>query len=355
MNFNKNSNEILEEMLNEMPDEYEKSKGYFLWDIFKAIAISIKNILSKITVVAKKLDINNLEGIELEKFITQRTGIERKKATYSNCTITVKGNGNIKVGDLFETEGLIQFKSTEDKLIEEIGTINAQCVFSGKIGNVSANSIKKIPITIQGINSCTNLESAIGGYDAENDADLKNRYFERLREPATSGNIYHYKRWAKEVNGVGDAKVIPLWNGNNTVKTVIINDERLPADEELINKVQQHIDPDITGEGKGEAPIGAFCTVSSADAKNINISVRAIFSKNSDKEQIKNKVIENIKLYLKEIAFIKNTLSYAIIGSKILDIEGVIDYSQLTINNNTINIECEEDEVFVLERVDFIE
>lgn len=355
MNFNKNSNEILEEILKEIPNEYEKSKGYFLWDILKAISISIKNILSNVTFVASKLDINNLEGNELEKFINQRTGIERKNATYSTCTITVNGNGNIKIGDLFETEGLIQFKSLENKTINETGTINTQCVSSGKIGNVSANSIKKMPITIQGISSCINSHSAVGGYDAESDIDLKNRYFERLREPATSGNIYHYKRWAKEVEGVGDARIIPLWNGNNTVKTIIINNERLPADDELINKVQEYIDPEITGAGKGQAPIGAFCTVASAKAKNINISVKAMFSKNSNKEQIKNKVIENIKLYLKEIAFIKDTLSYAIIGSKILDIEGVIDYSQLTINNQTINIECDEDEVFVLERVDFIE
>lgn len=243
----------------------------------------------------------------------------------------------------------------ETKNIVDIGTINIQSVLSGKIGNVPANSIKKIPITLQGINNCFNENETEGGYDEEIDNDLKQRYFERLREPATSGNIYHYKRWAKEVEGVGEARVIPLWNGHTTVKVIIINSDREPADENLVEKVQLYIDPNITGEGRGEAPIGAFCTVVSAKPKNVTISVKAIFSKNFDKEQIKKKVIENIKLYLKEIAFIKDILSYAIIGSKILDIEGVIDYSDLKINNQTSNIECEQDEVFLLERVDFIE
>ena len=73
------------------------------------------------------------------------------------------------------------------------------------------------------------------------------------------------------------------------------------------------------------------------------------------KEQLKKKVTENIKTYLKEIAFKKDILSYAIIGSKILDIDGVIDYSDLKINNQTSNIECEQEEVFILERIDFIE
>ena len=146
-----------------------------------------------------------------------------------------------------------------------------------------------------------------------------------------------------------------LWNGHTTVKVIIIDSDRQPADESLVEKVQQYIDPNITGEGRGQAPVGAFCTVVSATSKDITISVKAVFSKNYDKEQLKKKVTENIKTYLKEIAFKKDILSYAIIGSKILDIDGVIDYSDLKINNQTSNIECEQEEVFILERIDFIE
>lgn len=355
MNFNKNSDEILEDFLGEIPDIYEKRKGYFLWDMLKAISIRLKDTLFKLTFVASKLDVNNLTDEELERFINQRTGIERKKATHSQGVITVKGNGTISVGDLFETEGLVRFESIETKNIIEQGTINIHAVEAGKIGNVPSNTIKKMPITIQGISSCINEIETEGGYDSETDEDLRQRYFERLREPATSGNIYHYKRWAKEVEGVGEARVIPLWQGHTTVKVVIIDNDRLPADEILVEKVQEYIDPGITGEGRGQAPIGAFCTVVSATPKSINISVKAIFIKNHDKEQIMKKVVENLKEYLKEIAFKKDILSYAIIGAKILEAEGIIDYSDLEINNQTANIECEQEEVFVLEGVDFIE
>ncbi|WP_250277205.1 baseplate J/gp47 family protein [[Clostridium] colinum] len=355
MNFNKKSNEILEEILQGIPDTYEKRKGYFLWDILKAISIRMCDTLKSLTIVSSKLDINNLTGTELERFITQRTGIERKKATYSQGVVTVKGNGTINIGDIFETEGLIRFEAIEQKNIIDMGNVNIRCVTAGKIGNVPINSIKKMPVTIAGINSCNNETETEGGYDEEIDIDLKNRYFERLREPATSGNIYHYKRWAKEVEGVGDAKVIPLWNGHTTVKVIIVDNDRLPADENLVKKVQEYIDPNITGEGRGQAPIGAFCTVVSATPKTISISVKAVFSRNYDKEQLKKRIIENITLYLKEIAFKKDVLSYAIVGSKILDVEGVIDYTDLKINNQTSNIECNQEEVFTLERVDFIE
>ncbi|WP_317366331.1 baseplate J/gp47 family protein [uncultured Tyzzerella sp.] len=355
MNFDKTPNEILNEFLQEIPDNYEKRKGYFLWDIIKAISIRMCSTLKKLTFVASKLDVNNLKGVELERFIKQRTGIERKNATYSQGVITVKGNGTVNIGDLFETDGLVRFEAIEQKNIIGTGTVNIECVTAGKIGNVPINSIKKMPVTITGINSCNNELQTNGGYDEETDTDLRNRYFERLREPATSGNIYHYKRWSKEVDGVGDARIIPLWQGHTTVKVIIIDNDRLPADESLVENVQEYIDPNITGEGRGQAPIGAFCTVISATPKGINISVKAIFSKNYDKEQLKKKVTENIGLYLKEIAFKKDFLSYAIVGSKILDIEGVLDYSNLTVNNQTSNIECQQEEVFVLEGIEFIE
>ena len=32
-----------------------------------------------------------------------------------------------------------------------------------------------------------------GGYDAEGDSELLNRYLEYVRDPPTSGNIAHYK------------------------------------------------------------------------------------------------------------------------------------------------------------------
>lgn len=355
MDYNKNSNEILEDFLQQVPNEYEKRKGYFLWDILKAIAIRLSDTLSSLTNVSKKLDVNNLSGTELSRFIEQRTGLVRKQATHSIGVLNIKGNGTINIGDLFETEGLIRFEAIEQKHIVDTGTVNIRCVTAGKVGNVPINTIKKMPVTLQGITNCNNEFETDGGYDEETDEDLRNRYFERLREPATSGNIYHYKRWAKEVEGVGDARVIPLWNGHTTVKVIIIDTDRLPADDLLIQKVQEYIDPNITGKGRGQAPIGAFCTVVSAIPKNINISVNAIFSKNYDKEQLKLKIAENIKEYLKEIAFKKDILSYAIIGSKILEVEGVIDYSNLTINGQTSNIECLSEQVFVLEGVRFVE
>lgn len=355
MDYRKSTDEIQNEMLAEVSDDYEKTKGYFLWDILKAIAICIKSLLENLQAVAGTLDVENLSGDSLERFIYQRTGIERRQATYSEGIVTVKGNGTVTKGDFFETEGFIRFTAIETVVVTGEANVIVQAVDAGTSGNVPANTIIKMPVTIPGISECTNKEATSEGYAEEADEDLKLRYYDRLRIPATSGNIYHYKQWAKEVPGVGDAKVFPLWNGNNTVKVVIIDQERKPASEELVSDVQNYIDPGITGTGAGEAPIGAFCTVESATGKDINISVKIVLAAGYDSTVVKKSIEEKVEGYLKEIAFVKNYLSYAVIGATILDVEGVLDYESLTINDVTSNIECGDTEVMILRGVVLIE
>lgn len=351
MDYRKSADSIQKELLSEIEDSYEKSKGYFLWDILKAVAVGMKNLLEKLQIVSDKLDIENIYDEERERFIFQRTGITRRQATFSEGVITVKGNGIVKKGDLFETEGLIRFKAVETVNVIEQADIIVKAVTAGAIGNVPMGSITKMPITIQGITSCTNHTATEGGYQQENDKDLLVRYYERLREPATSGNIYHYKRWAKEVEGVGAVNVFPLWNGDNTVKIVIIDLERQPASDELVEKVQNYIDPNSTGTGQGQAPIGAYCTVESAKPKIINVSVLLHVSKYVVLEVIKKEIENKIIEYFKQIAFEQEYASFAQIGANILSVENVLDYENMTLNGLTQNITCQKYEVMILGEV----
>ena len=351
MDYRKSADSIQKELLSEIEDSYEKSKGYFLWDILKAVAVGMKNLLEKLQIVSDKLDIENIYGEERERCIFQRTGITRRQATFSEGVITVKGNGIVKKGDLFETEGLIRFKAVETVNVIEQADIIVKAVTAGAIRNVPMGSITKMPITIQGITSCTNHTATEGGYQQENDKDLLVRYYERLREPATSGNIYHYKRWAKEVEGVGAVNVFPLWNGDNTVKIVIIDLERQPASDELVEKVQNYIDPNSTGTGQGQAPIGAYCTVESAKPKIINVSVLLHVSKYVVLEVIKKEIENKIIEYFKQIAFEQEYASFAQIGANILSVENVLDYENMTLNGLTQNITCQKYEVMILGEV----
>ena len=340
--------DIQNKILNGISDIYEKAKGYFLWEITKGVAMALKDTSDRVAEDALKLDIYNLTGDELENYTYRNEGISRKPAACAVGFVRVKGKGTVNAGDLFETDGLIGFTADEACDVDGEADIAVTAREAGLKGNVPAESVINMPVTISGINECTNPEPMTGGYDAEGDSELLNRYLEYVRDPPTSGNIAHYKAWAKEVVGVSDAYIIPLWNGPNTVKVIIIDQKHLPADEELVQDVQEHIDPGISGTGEGQAPIGAFCTVAAAGAKTIDISAAIITAEGYDREKVKNSIKDILAGYFSDLAFRQYYISYAKIGAMILEAEGVLDYRDLLVNSLTSNIECTREEVFVL-------
>lgn len=329
---------ILNRMLANINDEIDKGEGSLIYDSLSPSSKEFSNAYSKLDDIIARLDIENLSGEELEKRIYQRTGIIRKSSTFAHKYVKIIGNSNIKIGDLFETPWGIQFKAIENKTIVNEGTVNIEAVISGSIGNIPVNQITKMPVIIPGVVSVTNPEATEGGYDAESDSSLLERYYERVKTPPTSGNKAQYKSWAKEVTGVGDAMVYPTWNGDNTVKVVIIDSNRNPATSELVTVVQNYIDPGITGRGEGIAPIGAKCTVESATGKSINISFTALKDSAYTNEQRQANFEKAFEEYLKSIVYKESSISYTKIGALIISTQGFLDYSNLTVNGGTANI-----------------
>ncbi|QMV43749.1 baseplate J/gp47 family protein [Cohnella cholangitidis] len=344
--------EIRNQLLARVPDEYDKMVGSFIYDSLAPVAIQFESLDNDLSNLRRMLDIENLTGDDLAKRIYDRTGIIRKPATFAVGSVVVTGNGAISIGDLFETASGFQFSATESKSITGSGSVEIRAVIDGPSGNVPANQITMIPVTIAGITGVNNPAPTLDGFDSETDADLLVRYFERIRTPATSGNKSHYKNWAKEVTGVGDARVIPLWSGPNTVKVVIIDSDRKVASTQLVDDVQTYIDPGITGLGEGVAPIGAYATVSSAAGLSIDVGVSISLSVGFTLEQATDNVEVSLTEYLKDIAFSESIVSYAKVGAAILDSDGVEDYSGLTVNGGTSNVAVGFEQVAVLGSVD---
>lgn len=351
--------ELRADILNNISDEHEKSKGNLTYDIPAATAIVLNKTYDKLKELTDKVDVDNLEGEDLTRYVKQRRGLKRKLATKAKAILTITGEANINTGDLFETQAGTQFSSTQAISIVGSGTILAEAVIPGESGNVGANTITLMPVTIQGVVSITNIAPSYDGFAEESDAALRERYYEAIQRPATSGNVFHYMVWAKEVPGTGDAKVISLWNGDNTVKVVVINANKEPASSDIVNAVQEYIDPKGTfiaeenrwtlwGTGSGQAPIGAYCTVISAAGFVLNVSVDIMEEEGYLAEEVKTNIEENIAAYLQAIAFKQNYISYAIVGSIIVQTDGVADYQNLKLNNTTANVNIGNEQVAIL-------
>lgn len=228
------------------------------------------------------------------------------------------------------------FKTIESVTIGNTGdvTVKAESEDIGKDSNVNANTITEIVTAVDGLKSVTNEEASYDGFDEENDKDLLQRLLFKVRQPATSGNAYHYMQWAQSVNGVGQVKVLPLWNGAGTVKVLLVDVNNESANTSLLDRVKAVI--------AKEAPIGATVTVTTPTIMNVNISFR-VTKGNTNNEAVKRILNEEFKRQ----TFSMNYISYANIGKALLaNVEtGIIDYSDLRVNGGTTNITITDDQL----------
>lgn len=90
-------------------------------------------------------------------------------------------------------------------------------------------------------------------------------------------------------------------------------------------------------------PVGADLTVGTAEEIAINVSCKIEMTGN-----VTENIKKNISEYLTKISFSKGYVSYAKIGQAILNTDGVIDYTNLTVNQSTNNVPITETQIAVL-------
>lgn len=344
--------DVLQKLLDEIPDTYQKTVGFPTWVILKAFALGIEQGLELISKSYTRLNPENLTGSDLDTYIYYRSDISRTQAVFAGGTVTVYGNGTINIGDVFATDGGVRFISGEKVTVNGEADVLVACEVAGTIGNVPAESIKIMPVTIAGISSCTNKAPITGGYDEETDEHLLERFVLNLQKPPTSGNIWQYMQWALSVNGVGDVKVFPLGHGDHTVDVVLLGSDGKPASDDVVLNVQNYIDPDSSGVGSGVAPIGARAFVSPATALEVNISVNVQMLSSGEQEAVKEGIRKTIENYFANIAFVQDYVSFARVGEAILDVIGVKDYSDLKLNGTSGNLEVTERQVPILAQLE---
>ncbi|MCR4719707.1 MAG: baseplate J/gp47 family protein [Firmicutes bacterium] len=334
--------EILSRLLSNISDEYDKSVGSFFYDVEKPVSDELETVYSQVEDILKNGFAKTAEGKYLDNKVAEQ-GLIRKPATAATVMVKISGaqGSEISKGDKVASDELV-FTVTENAVIDVDGFVyvTASCDTPGKIGNIPVGAINRFPVTLPGLVTVTNEEAATGGYDEETDDELRERYFEKVSLPATSGSKHHYEAWAKEVSGVGDAKCIPLWNGAGTVKVIIINADKGVASSELIAEVTAHIEEN--------RPIGASVTVESAEPLIIDISVSLVLGNGLTEEVAIGRITEKVTDFLQNNAFSATYISFAQIGSCILNCEGIMDYTDLTINGGTENVTVSETSVPVL-------
>lgn len=362
---------ILSRMLDKVPSDIDKSEGSFIWDAQAPVAF----MLSEAALWAQELlrrgfastaasDDARFRSAELD-LRTAEHGITRREAVASTGHVLFKGKPGTKVpagtfvatpADDVSGELAVEFVTTQAALLDENGTASAaiRAVTAGKNGNVSAGVIQVMFSSVSGIASVTNPEPTRSGADTESDQSLLERFYAKVRSQGTSGNKAQYMLWANEIAGVGGVEVVPLWQGPGTVGLYLLDTDKRAASADIVEAVQQHIDPTRDGQGEGLAPAGPVVTAMPAEEVAIHIAVKVqrTQEKPSTLEEIRNLIAVGTQTYLQQIAFNRKDplVRYTRIAAVLLDIPIIVDYSELTINGNASqqNIEIGSGQVAVL-------
>ena len=350
---------ILKRLLSHVSDGVDKGEGSYVWDAHAPVAIELVFVRMALQ---RALELGFAQTTDLEHLVMRAAehGVAQKKATKATGTIKITGKAGSIVPKRLQlaTEAdadldvkSVFFVTTKEMTIPDSGEVEVpiEAQDAGSSGNVAAGSIVVLAQSRKSISAVINSSATTGGTDDEDFGSLLYRYLEKVRNPGTSGNIADYKQWATSVDGVGAAHVIPLWAGEGTVKVVIIDNDKKPANAEIVTAVQKYLSVDA-GTGDRMAPIGATVTVVPATTKPVNIQASLLLDRDSgiSKVEVEKSLKTKLDAYLKKLAFQASTIRYARIGAIILEEDGVVDYNAYTLNGGTGNISIADDEVALL-------
>lgn len=330
-------NTYLDRMLGRVSNQYDKAVGGYFFDMLEPVSEELADIDSENLKMLDRGFADTAEGADLDRVVGE-IGMSRKIGAYASVVLRFSGEDGeiIPYGTQANSE-TASFTTTEQGTIAGgYVDVTAICEVYGSAGNVAANTINKCKLSDITV---TNPAAAAGGVDNETNTALRERYYFEVQHPPGSGNKYDYIRWALEVDGCSGAKCYPLWNGNGTVKVVIIGQSGT-ASTDLIHAVKMHIE--------SKRPVGAEVTIAAATPVAINVAVTLLYEDGYTANEMLEAAKTVIKNDLQKIAFKSIEVSFARIGALLYVLPGVRDYSNLKINGGTANIVIDDDEIAVL-------
>lgn len=319
-------------------------EGGFLDHIFGPVALELWTLYSALDAVLPIAFVDESSGTYIDARSAEY-GIERKAGAKATAVMDLTGKAGtvVPAGTAFITPEGMEFDLLEAvTLTGGSGQGAVVAVAVGSAYNVEAGAITQMVVTLPGLDAWTN-EAAVGGADAEADDALFGRLSAHLQQPSTSGNVYDYEQWALAVDGVGAVRVSPLWAGPGTVKVLVAGPEREPVDEAVVDACTAYI--------AAQRPIGATVTVRSAEGLAIDVAAVVTVEAITTPETVAEALRARLDECLKSIAFTGQNLLYNRVAYILLGIDGVSDYTALTINGGTGNVEIGPEQVPVLGEV----
>lgn len=331
---------IKQRILDNINIDIDKREGSFTSNMVSPLAEELAKAYINIGDILSLGFIDDTFDTFLDKRVSE-FGVYRKEGVKATGEIKVEGKegATITNGTLVKANDLY-FTVLNDI---ELPTDNVLYVEANEVGykyNLLANTEFELVEKNDKVTKLVNETNFSKGVDVESDEDLRKRFIKIVNNPSASGNKAHYEEWALEVDGVGRAIVYPLWNGNGTVKVMIIGNDNKAVSEDIINNCKLHIEENM--------PIGVSLTVVTPTSLNISIKATIELKEGYDIEDIKLDFEASLNEYLKGVT---NELTYSKVYGLLVNHSGVEDATSFTINDNNINISISEDKIINISEV----
>ena len=342
-----------------MSNAYENIKQRILdninIDIDKREGSFTSNMVSPLSEELAKAYINMSDILSLgfiednfDAYLDKRVsefGVYRKTGTKAIGEIKVTG----QEGAIIENGTLVKANDLYFTVLNdiELPTDNILYVEANEVGykyNLLANTEFELVEKNDKVTKLVNETNFSKGVDVESDEELRKRFIKVVNNPSTSGSKNHYEEWALEVNGVGRAIVYPLWNGNGTVKVMVVGNDNKPVLEDVRKNVEDHITENM--------PIGCQLTVTTPTNLDATIVATIELKEGYEIEEVKQEFEAKINEYLKSVT---NEFTYSKVYGLLANIIGIEDIGTLTINGGNSNITISEDKIINISEINISE
>jgi len=339
---------ILQRMLNRVLSEnpnLDTREGSIIYNALAPAAVELINAYIQLDFILN----NTFADTASRDYLIQRAA-ERGLAPYPSTYAILQGEFNIDVpiGSRFSLAN----EALNYTVISRIsaGMFRLQCETIGSVGNNALGQL--IPIDyVEGLTSAQLTAVLTPGEDEEETEAFRKRYFDSLNAEAFGGNIKDYKEKVNALPGVGGVKVYPIWNGGGTVRLAIVASDYSVPDPDLIESVQTAVDPTTNqGKGVGFAPIGHVVTVTGVTSATVNITTEITYQDEWDWDDVKSYAEAAVDSYFTELAQAwddNDTLIVRIsqIETRFLDLPGIVDIANTTLNGIAANLILGADEI----------
>ena len=363
--------QLLEDVLNNAPEGIDTRQGSIFYDAVSGPLLKIAKLYTDLDLIVEMMSIATATGKALDSRASEQ-GVFRLAATRAKYLVTFEGVMP-QTGERFYTNGQYFTLKNGEESGQPIYYLEAEAAGIG--GNDIYKGTPAVPVNnIEGLISATFGTIYENGSNEEDDESLRTRAQEKIAGPAENGNRQHYKTWCESIDGVGRARISPLWNGPNTVKAVLIDTTGKPCGTAKVAEVQEYIDPAtkgytaivdgrtyIVGDGLGEgaANLGAHFTAAAAIPLVINVSFTAELASGVTKEAAKQEAETAIEEYFKGLVLTTVeeadiVVRISAIGAILSGLQTILDYSDLKLNGAAMNILPGKDDVPIIGEVSIL-